>query len=115
MGDEPGACDEGQGDEQDAVAVTRQALPGGGLEVIEGGEGHACQQAVEPGPCRIIDKLVIGFAKAGLFGQDIVPHDTADCEAEQEEDGKEPDGLLSGAEGNDEEGEDKVKLFFDAE
>lgn len=115
VGDEPGSGDERQGDEQEAVAMTGQALPGRGLKVIEGAKDDAGEEAVEPGPCRIVNELVVGFAEAGLLGQDIKPHEAADGEAEQEEDGEDPSGFLAGAEGDDEQWQDKVELFFDTQ
>lgn len=71
MGDEPGAGEQGEADEQDAVAVPGKLLPGPGFEIIEGGQGDADEEAVEPGPGGIIDILIIGSAEAGLSGQDI--------------------------------------------
>jgi hypothetical protein len=50
-----------------------------------------------------------------LFGKDFIPHVAADGEAEQEEDGEDPSRFLSGAEGDDEQGQQEIEVFFDAE
>ncbi len=116
MGDEPGAGEEREGDEKDAVAFCRELLPALGLEIIECCQGDAGEQAVEPGPGRIIDIHVVSSAEGFGFRDDVVPHIGADGETEEEEGGQDINGLLVSfyrMQADDEQGQEKVELFFD--
>src|SRR5882757_3940379 len=119
MRQEPGPGDEAKGDEQKEVAFFGYSLPGNGFEIVEGGQGYAGEEAVEPGPCRVIDEAIIAFAKLRLLrgGEEIVPDVAADEEAEEKEGGDDPNRCFTRfyhCEADDEQGEKEIELFFDA-
>jgi hypothetical protein len=66
--DQPGACEERKGDHQEQVAIFCELFPGGGLKIIKGGQGYACQQTVEAGPGGVIDELIIGSSARAAAG-----------------------------------------------
>src|SRR6185312_14967285 len=113
MGDEPGAGEEREGNEKDAIAFCRELLPALRFEVVERRQCDTGEQTIEPGPGRIIDVHVIGFAKAFLMRNDVVPQIGADGEAEEEEGGQDINGLLVSfyrMQADDEQGQEEVEL-----